>query len=125
MDMFLKKALICAVVTIRKPLEVAMKKELPSCPVQVTLSLIDNKWKTLIIGEIMFEGTQRFGELRRALPGISQKVLTQNLRLMEDCGLIKREIFAEVPPRVEYSLTDFGIQLAAHNRFHDEMGRGI
>jgi len=102
-----------------------MKKELPSCPVQVTLSLIDNKWKTLIIGEIMFEGTQRFGELRRALPGISQKVLTQNLRLMEDCGLIKREIFAEVPPRVEYSLTDFGIQLAAHNRFHDEMGRGI
>jgi len=88
-----------------------MKKELPSCPVQVTLSLIDNKWKTLIIGEKMFEGTQRFGELRKALPGISQKVLTQNLRLMEECGLIKRKIFAEVPPRVEYFLTDLGFSL--------------
>jgi len=88
-----------------------MKKKLSWCPVQITLSLIDNKWKTLIIGEIMFEGTRRFGELRKALPGISQKVLTQNLRSMEDGGLIKREVFAEVPPRVEYSLTDLGSSL--------------
>ena len=88
-----------------------MRKELPSCPVQITLSLIDNKWKTLIIGEIMFEGARRFGELRKALPGISQKVLTQNLRLMEDGGLVMRRVFAEVPPRVEYSLTDLGLSL--------------
>jgi len=94
-----------------KPLEVYMKKELPSCPVQITLSLIDNKWKALIIGEILFEGTQRFSTLRKALPGISQKVLTQNLRSMESSGLISREIFAEVPPRVEYSLTELGLSL--------------
>ena len=88
-----------------------MKKELPSCPVQITLSLIDNKWKTLIIGEILFEGTQRFSELRKALPNISQKVLTQNLRSMESDGLLMRKVFAEVPPRVEYSLTDLGCSL--------------
>jgi len=87
------------------------KKELPSCPVQITLSLIDNKWKVLIIGEILFEGTQRFSELRKALPAISQKVLTQNLRSMEDDGLIVRKVFAEVPPRVEYSITDVGNSL--------------
>jgi len=86
-------------------------KKLPSCPVQVTLSLMDNKWKALIIGEILFEGTQRFSELRRALPGISQKMLTQNLRAMEESGIINRKIFAEIPPRVEYSLTDLGCSL--------------
>ena len=86
-------------------------KELPSCPVQVTLSLIDNKWKMLILGEILFEGTQRFSELRKALPAISQKVLTQNLRSMEADGLIVRKVFAEVPPRVEYSITDLGSSL--------------
>jgi len=88
-----------------------MKKELPSCTVQITLSLLDNKWKMLIIGEIMFEGTQRFNQLRKALPGISQKVLTQNLRTLETSGLIYREVFAEVPPRVEYSLTELGSSL--------------
>ena len=88
-----------------------LEKELPSCPVQITLSLIDNKWKVLIIGEILFEGTQRFSELRKALPAISQKVLTQNLRSMEDDGLITRKVFAEVPPRVEYSLTELGLSL--------------
>jgi len=88
-----------------------MKKELPSCPVQITLSLIDNKWKALIIGEILYEGTQRFSTLQRAFPGISQKVLTQNLRSLEASGIISREIFAEVPARVEYSLTDLGLSL--------------
>ncbi|MCL2842890.1 MAG: helix-turn-helix transcriptional regulator [Oscillospiraceae bacterium] len=88
-----------------------MTKELPSCPLQITLSLIDNKWKSLILGELLFEGTQRFSELRKALPHISQKVLTQNLRSMEESGLIVRKIFAEVPPRVEYSLTDLGYSL--------------
>ena len=88
-----------------------MKKKLPSCPVQITLSLMDNKWKALIIGEILFEGTQRFNELKKALPNISQKILTQNLRSMEDSGLIRRKVYAEVPPRVEYSLTDLGLSL--------------
>ena len=88
-----------------------MEKELPSCPAQITLSLIDNKWKVLIIGEILFEGTQRFGELKKALPDISKKVLTENLRSMEINKLIKREIFAEMPPRVEYSLTELGLSL--------------
>jgi len=87
------------------------KKELPPCPVQVTLSLIDNKWKMLILGEILFEGTQRFSELRKALPAISQKVLTQNLRSMEVDGLVVRTVYAEVPPRVEYSITDLGNSL--------------
>ena len=88
-----------------------MKKELPACPVQITLSLMDNKWKALIIGEVLFEGTRRFSELRKALPGISQKILTQNLRAMEASGLISRRVFAEVPPRVEYSLTELGFSL--------------
>ena len=88
-----------------------MKKELPSCPAQITLSLIDNKWKILIIGEILFEGTQRFGALKKALPEISKKVLTENLRSMEISKLITREVFAEVPPRVEYSLTELGLSL--------------
>ena len=88
-----------------------MKKDLPSCPAQITLSFMDDKWKMLIIGELMFEGTQRFNELRKALPNISQKILTQNLRSMEDCGFVKRKVFAEVPPRVEYSLTDLGMSL--------------
>ena len=88
-----------------------IKKELPSCPVQITLSLIDNKWKMLILGEILFEGTQRFNELRKALPTISQKVLTQNLRSMEVDGLVVRTVFAEVPPRVEYSITNLGNSL--------------
>jgi len=87
------------------------KKELPSCPVQVTLSLIDNKWKMLILGEILFEGTQRFSELKKALPAISQKVLTHNLRSMEADGLVVRTVYAEVPPRVEYSITDLGNSL--------------
>jgi len=88
-----------------------VEKELPACPVQITLSLMDNKWKALIIGEILFEGTQRFSTLKKALPGISQKILTQNLRSLEAGGLISREVFAEVPPRVEYSLTELGYSL--------------
>lgn len=87
-----------------------MNKDLPSCPVQITMSLIDNKWKVLIIGEIL-HGAKRFSVLKKALPGISQKVLTQNLRSMEASGIINREVFAEVPPRVEYSLTELGLSL--------------
>ena len=89
-----------------------MKKELPSCPAQITLSFIDNKWKMLIIVEMLLEGTQRFSTFKKALPQISQKVLTQNLRSLEASGLISRVVFAEVPPRVEYSLTELGLSLS-------------
>ena len=87
-----------------------MKQELPACPVEITMGLIGDKWKILIIRDLLI-GTKRFGELRKSLNGISQKVLTNNLRDMEKSGLVHREAFAEVPPRVEYSLTDTGWSL--------------
>lgn len=87
-----------------------MEKELPICPVEVVLSLIGNKWKVLILRDLM-EGTKRFGELKAAVGGISQKVLTSNLRDMEENGLVHRRVYAEVPPRVEYSLTQTGESL--------------
>ena len=87
-----------------------MKQELPACPVEITMRLIGDKWKILIIRDLL-TGTKRFGELRKSLNGISQKVLTNNLRDMEKSGLVHREVFAEVPPRVEYSITDTGWSL--------------
>ncbi|MFM1524449.1 MULTISPECIES: winged helix-turn-helix transcriptional regulator [Helcococcus] len=87
-----------------------MKNKLPECPVEITLSLINSKWKVLIIRELLNE-TKRFGELQRSVGNISQKVLTSNLRSMEDDGLVNRKVYAEVPPRVEYSLTDLGRSL--------------
>ena len=86
-------------------------KELPKCPVEVTLSLIGEKWKVLIIRELL-NGTKRFGELKRDVSGISQKVLTTNLRSMEDDGLVVRKVYPQVPPRVEYTLSDVGYSLA-------------
>ncbi|MGG4467632.1 helix-turn-helix domain-containing protein [Paenibacillus alvei] len=86
------------------------KKELPACPVATTVGLIGNKWKLLILRELL-TGIKRFGELRSGIEGISQKVLTQNLRSMEDDGIIQRQVFAEVPPRVEYSLSELGNSL--------------
>lgn len=83
------------------------KKELPLCPVATTVGLIGNKWKLLIIRELL-SGTKRFGELRKGIPDISQKVLTQNLRAMEKDGIVERKAYAEVPPRVEYLLSDLG-----------------
>ena len=88
------------------------KNELPPCPVETTLSLIGDKWKVFIIRDLL-TGTKRFGELRKSLTGISQKVLTQHLRIMEENGLVNRKVFAEVPPRVEYSLTEIGFSLKA------------
>ncbi len=89
-----------------------MEKELSAvCPVEITMGLIGDKWKILIIHDLL-TGTKRFGELRKSLTGISQKVLTNNLRDMEKSGLVHREVFAEVPPRVEYSLTDTGWSLS-------------
>ena len=83
---------------------------LPACPVETTLTLISDKWKVLIIRDLL-GGTRRFSELRRSIGRISQKVLTSNLRQMEDDGLIHRKVYAEMPPRVEYSLTDTGQSL--------------
>ena len=80
------------------------------CPVQTTLDLISSRWVILILRDL-FMGTKRFGELMRSLEGISQKVLTANLRSMEDLGLINRKVYPEVPPRVEYSLTELGLSL--------------
>ena len=86
------------------------KKELPKCSVEITLSLISNKWKILIIRDLL-DGTKRFGELRKSINGISNKVLTYNLREMEEDNLLIRKIYPEVPPKVEYSLTETGYSL--------------
>lgn len=83
---------------------------LPACPVETTLTLIGDKWKVLILRDLM-DGTKRFGELRKSLSGVSQKVLTAQLRDMESSGLVNRKVYAEVPPKVEYSLTALGDSL--------------
>ena len=85
-------------------------KTLPACPVETTLMLIGSKWKVLILRDLM-PGTKRFGELRRSIGSVSQKVLTAQLRDMEACGLVDRRVYAEVPPRVGYSLTELGRSL--------------
>lgn len=88
-----------------------MKKSLPACPVEVSLLMIGEKWRVLILRELM-DGTKRFGELARGVGGISQKVLTAHLRAMEEGGLVTRTVYAEVPPRVEYALTELGLSLS-------------
>lgn len=94
-----------------------MKTGLPACPVEAALSLMGDKWKALIVRDLLM-GTKRFGELKKSLDGISQKVLTQHLRIMETSGLVNRKVYAEVPPRVEYSLTELGRSLKP---IHDAM----
>lgn len=84
--------------------------QLPACPVELTLMLISNRWKVLILRDLM-DGTKRFGELKKSIGSISQKVLTSNLRAMEEQGLVNRKVYAEVPPRVEYTLTETGHSL--------------
>ena len=84
--------------------------ELPACPVETTLMLIGDKWKVLILRDLM-DGTKRFGELKKSIGHVTQKVLTAQLRDMEACGLVDRRVYAEVPPRVEYSLTELGRSL--------------
>ena len=90
--------------------DVTAKNELPACPVETTLTLIGDKWKVLILRDLM-PGTKRFGELKKSIGAVSQKVLTAQLRAMEESGLVHREVYAEVPPRVEYSLTELGKSL--------------
>ncbi len=87
-----------------------MKKEMPLCPVEATLSIIGDKWKILILRDLI-DGTKRFGELKKSIGSISQKVLTQQLRDMEEDGIVSRKAYAEIPPRVEYSLTETGNSL--------------
>ena len=84
--------------------------QLPACPVETTLMLIGDKWKVLILRELL-SGTKRFGELKKAIGAVTQKVLTAQLRDMEASGLLTRKVYAEVPPRVEYTLTETGYSL--------------
>ena len=90
--------------------ESTAKQELPACPVETTLTLISDKWKVLILRDLM-NGTLRFGELKKSIGHVTQKVLTAHLRQMEASGLLTRKVYAEVPPRVEYSLTPLGRSL--------------
>ena len=84
--------------------------KLPACPVETTLTMISDKWKILIMRDLL-PGTKRFGELKKSIDGISQKVLTTKLRDMEKSGLLSRTVYPEVPPRVEYTLTELGQSL--------------
>jgi DNA-binding HxlR family transcriptional regulator len=81
------------------------------CGIDAALDVVSGKWKGLVLWELHVHGVRRFAELRRALPGVSEKMLTQHLRQMEEDGLVHRTVYAEVPPRVEYSLTESGVAL--------------
>lgn len=87
-----------------------MSKTYTNCPVEYTASIIGNKWKIIILRDLL-TGTKRYGELTRSVVGISAKVLTENLRALEDDGIIKRKVYPVVPPKVEYSLTEKGEEL--------------
>ncbi|MCU0335124.1 MAG: helix-turn-helix transcriptional regulator [Chitinophagaceae bacterium] len=95
---------------------VASKKTLvfdeTSCPVTATMKVLGGKWKPILINAIYFTAPARFGELKRSVKGITQSMLTQQLRELEDDGIISRKIYAEIPPRVEYTLTEFGLTLS-------------
>jgi DNA-binding HxlR family transcriptional regulator len=82
----------------------------PGCPVEITLDLIDGKWKGVILYHLQ-QGRLRFGELRKRMPGITQRMLTKQLRALEEDALVTRTVFAEVPPRVEYELSELGLKL--------------
>ncbi|MGH7799687.1 MAG: winged helix-turn-helix transcriptional regulator [Thermodesulfobacteriota bacterium] len=88
-----------------------MKNKTYNCPVEATLGVIGGKWKVLILWYLKEEQIMRFGKLKRLIPGITQKMLTQQLRELEANGLITRKVYAQVPPKVEYSLTKYGESL--------------
>ncbi|MFD1083620.1 winged helix-turn-helix transcriptional regulator [Micromonospora andamanensis] len=81
------------------------------CGIDAAMDVVSGKWKSLILWELDNHGTRRFGELKRGLPGVSEKMLIQHLREMEQDGLVHREVYREVPPKVEYSLTEHGLSL--------------
>lgn len=83
------------------------------CGIDAAMDVVSGKWKSLILWELHHHGTRRFAELRRGLPGVSEKMLIQHLREMEEDGLVHREVYREVPPKVEYSLTEHGVSLNA------------
>jgi DNA-binding HxlR family transcriptional regulator len=83
-----------------------------SCPVTATMKVLGGKWKPILINAIYLTAPARFGELKRSVVGITQSMLTQQLRELEEDGLISRKIYAEIPPRVEYTLTEFGLTLS-------------
>ena len=89
---------------------ISTAEKLPACPVETTLTLISDKWKVLILRDLL-PGTKRFGELKKSIGHVSQKVLTAQLRQMEQSGLVNRKVYAEVPPKVEDSVTDVGYSL--------------
>ncbi len=83
----------------------------PGCPVESTLSFLDGKWKGVILFHLLADGTLRFNELKRRLPAVTQRMLTKQLRELEECGIVSRTVFAVVPPRVDYALTPLGRSL--------------
>ncbi len=83
----------------------------PGCPVESTLSFLDGKWKGVILYHLLEEGTLRFNELRRRIPSVTQRMLTKQLRELEEAGLLQRTVFPVVPPRVDYALTPLGLSL--------------
>ena len=97
------------------------RDELPECPVATTVQLIGSKWKLLILRNLLVR-PWRFNELRKSLEGISQKVLTDSLRSMEDDGIITRTVYPEVPPRVEYALSDIGESMRPIIKAMEEFG---
>ena len=97
------------------------KEELPDCPVATTVQLIGSKWKLLILRNLLVRPF-RFNELRKSLDGISQKILTDSLRSMEEDGIITRTVFPEVPPRVEYALSDLGESMRPIIKSMEEFG---
>lgn len=83
-----------------------------TCPVTATMKVLGGKWKPILINAIYFTAPARFGELKRSVRGITQSMLTQQLRELENDGIISRKIYAEIPPKVEYTLTEFGLTLS-------------
>jgi DNA-binding HxlR family transcriptional regulator len=97
--------------------------DLDGCPLEATLQVIGGKWKAVILYYLMHEGTHRFAELRRKIAGISERMLTQQLRELEADDVVRRQVYAEVPPKVEYSLTDYGQTLAPVTRAMCDWGQ--
>jgi DNA-binding HxlR family transcriptional regulator len=107
-------------------LKSSVSKKAVSCPVEQTLEIIGGRWKVMVIHELM-KGTRRFNELERALVGVSHRTLTQQLRELEQAGIVRREVFGVVPPKVEYSLTPLGrsmrpVLMAMHQWAEDHAG---